>query len=95
MLFHGLHENAYHCEKCGEARYKVHSKFVVPRKVFRHFPLIPWLRRMYSTLVQIKFMTWHAQNKSIDGMVKYATNYKKWKFVDERWLEFAMEPRNL
>jgi hypothetical protein len=28
-------------------------------------------------------------------MVKYATNYKKWKFVDERWLEFAMEPRNL
>jgi hypothetical protein len=50
---------------------------------------------MYNTLVQIEFMTWHAQNKNIDGMVRHAIDFFKWKFVHERWFEFAMEPRNV
>ncbi len=74
---------------------RVHSEFVVLRKVHRHFPLIPWLWRMYNTLVQAELMTWHAQNKSIDGMVRHATKSQQWKFVDEKWLEFAMEPINV
>ncbi len=86
---------ANHCVKCGETKYKVHNKFVVRRKVFRHFPIIRWLRMMYNTLVQIEFMTWHAQNKNIDGMVRHAIDFFKWKFVHERWFEFAMEPRNV
>lgn len=28
-------------------------------------------------------------------MVRHAINFKKWKFVDERWLEFAMELINV
>jgi hypothetical protein len=50
---------------------------------------------MYNTLVQAELMTWHAQNKSIDGMVRHATKSQQWKFVDEKWLEFAMEPINV
>jgi len=50
---------------------------------------------MYNTLVQAELMTWHAQNKNIDGMVRHATKSKQWKFVDEKWLEFAMEPINV
>jgi hypothetical protein len=50
---------------------------------------------MYSTLGQASLMTWHINNRSGDGMVRHVTNSKQWRFIDEKWLDFASEPHNI
>jgi hypothetical protein len=40
-------------------------------------------------------MTWHAKNKSIDGKVHHVPNNKAWQHIDNTWLDFATEPRNV
>jgi hypothetical protein len=95
MFFCGPHERVDRCLKCGEFKYKVHGRSIVPQKVLKHFSIIPPLQRMYGTSVQVNLMTWHSQNKSMDGMVRHVTNSRQWKFIDERWPEFAQETHNV
>jgi hypothetical protein len=95
MLFHEPHERVDQCLKCGESRYKVHGRSIVPHKVLRHFSFIPCLWRMYGTLIQANLMTWHSQNKSMDGMVWHLAYSWQWKFIDERWPKFVQEAHNV
>jgi hypothetical protein len=39
-------------------------------------------------------MTWHVRNKSIDGKVHHVPN-KAWQHIDNTWLDFATEPKNV
>jgi hypothetical protein len=84
MLFRGQYENDQNCPQCRLARYKLVGKSFVPHKVLRHFPIIPRLKRMYSTPKQASLMTWHINNRSGDGMVCHAVNFKQWRFIDEK-----------
>jgi hypothetical protein len=91
MLFHGQYVNDQNCPQCGLARYKLVGKSLVPQKVLKHFPIIPRLKRMYSTPGQASLMTWHVNNRSGDGMVRHVADFKQWHFIDEKWLDFASE----
>lgn len=95
MFFHGPHERVDRCLKCGEYRYKVHGRSIGPWKVLKHFLFIPCMRRMYGTLVQVNLMTWHSQNKSMDGMVWHVVDSRQWKFINVKWLKLAQEAYNV
>jgi len=95
MLLCGQYENDQNCPQCGLARYKLVGKSFVPQKVLRHFPIIPRLKRMYNTLGQASLMTWHVNNISGDGMVCHAADSKQWRFIDEKWQDFASELHNI
>nr|GEW68979.1 hypothetical protein [Tanacetum cinerariifolium] len=68
----------------------------VPNKVFRYFPLIPRLKRMYGSLHIAKHMTWHATGKCTeDGKMGHPVDGKAWKEFDKNNLEFTKEHRNV
>ncbi len=50
---------------------------------------------MYNTPGQASLMTWHVNNRSGDGMVRHAVDFKQWHFIDEKCPDFASEPRNI
>jgi hypothetical protein len=40
-------------------------------------------------------MTWHVSNKSGDKLISHATDSMQWQFINEKWPDFAQEPRNI
>ena len=63
ILFHGMRKEAQHCPTCGEARYKTNVKsFDVPRKVLRHFSIIPCIKYMFKCKSISKLMLWHSSH---------------------------------
>eukprot|EP00249_Psilotum_nudum_P022033 c28346_g2_i1 orf=372-629(+) len=66
MLFRGTHENNSTCVKCGESHYKVGSDNVkgakIPRKILRHFPIIPHLHHIFKCPSLAEYMDWHLRN---------------------------------
>ena len=87
--------NAIECPKCHSGQY-VEGSSIVPKKLLRHFPLIPRLKRMYRCSSIAKLMHWHSsEGESIDGMVQSVVDSSAWKHVNEKWPDFAMEPRNV
>ena len=84
------------CPKCKEGRYKPGLKSnSAPRKVLRHFPLIPWLLRMYRCRDIAELMQWHAQNKSTYGKQRFVADSKMSMEFDNRWPDFSQDPRNM
>ncbi|XP_052627045.1 uncharacterized protein LOC128133587 [Lactuca sativa] len=67
----------------------------VPQKVLRYFPVTPRLRRMYSSRFTAKDMSWHNTGRSIDGMMYHPVDGNSWQDFDQRYPEFAKEPRNV
>lgn len=94
-LFWKTHKDAEECPKCHQPRYKQLGECRVPRKVLRHFPIIPRLQRMFGTEAQAKLMTWHSRNRSTDGKMRMVPDSPQWRFVDSTWPEFAADPRNV
>ena len=83
VLFRGQFKDATHCPRCNKPRYKDEAKRRRPWKVLRHFPLIPRLRRMFRTPAISELMSWHALNKSTDGLVRHPCDSKAWRHVHE------------
>ena len=83
-----------HCPKCNLSRY-VDGSSTIPRKVLRHFPIIPRLKRMFHCSNIAQLMQWHFANRSTDGMVRSVFDSKAWKHIDDTWTEFAAEPRHV
>ncbi|PIA40727.1 hypothetical protein AQUCO_02400060v1 [Aquilegia coerulea] len=77
ILYFKKHENAEKCPQCTEERYdtkegkagKKQSK--VPRKVLRHFPIIPRLKRLYSIPWIAEEMTWHDRAKPSQDYMRH------------------------
>lgn len=94
VLFRKEHADATHCTKCNMSRY-VDGSTTIPRKVLRHFPLIPRLKRMYRCSNIAGLMQWHSRNGSSDGLTRSVVDSKAWAHIDETWPEFATKPRNV
>lgn len=94
-LFWKTHKDATECPKCHQPRYRQVGECRVPRKVLRHFPIIPRLQRMFGTEAQAKLMTWHSRNRSTDGKMRMVPDSPQWRFVDTNWPEFGADPRNI
>ncbi len=85
VFFRGEHNDVICCPKCDGLCYR-------PVKVFRHFPIIPRLQRMYRTLVFYELMEWHSQNNSHDGLVRHPCDSKE-KHVHEKFLNFSLDQK--
>ena len=70
VLFRREHVERETCPICDACRFKRVGMSSVPIKVLRHFPLMPRLRRMFSTPQLASLMTWHGENISRDGKMR-------------------------
>ncbi len=67
----------------------------MPRKVLKHFPIIPRLKQMFMTPNLSTLMWWHHDNKSTNGLVCHVIDLKTWAHIDSSWPNFITEPRNV
>nr|GEY78546.1 hypothetical protein [Tanacetum cinerariifolium] len=57
----------------------------VPKKVLRHFPIIPRLQRLYKSNHTIKEMTWHATEKCTKpDKMQHPLDGREWKDFDTK-----------
>ena len=71
VLFHNEHAGLDVCPKCGEPRYKEGMQgTTIPRKVLRHFPLIPRIQHMFRSRGTSELLTWHSTSRSNDGVMR-------------------------
>ncbi|CAL2277834.1 unnamed protein product [Prunus armeniaca] len=54
-----------------------------------------WKEGKDSILKEAKSLTWHAARQSVDDQMSHPADSPSWKLVDDKWLEFGKEPRNL
>lgn len=96
VLFRNEHAYLDACPECKEARYKEGMQSnTVPRKVLRHFPLIPRIQHMFRSKGTSDLLTWHAKNRSSDGIMRVPSDSPAWKHIEATWPEFKDEPRHL
>lgn len=97
VLFRNDHAYATTCPKCGEERYKpgLMTGPRIPRKVLRHFPIIPRIQHMFKSRGSVDLLTWHAHNRSTDGIMRVPADSPAWAHIEETWPEFKREPRHL
>ncbi|KAL3690308.1 hypothetical protein R1sor_016617 [Riccia sorocarpa] len=95
VLFKGEYENLRTCPKCGAARYKEVGRNSILEKVLRYFPVIPCLQRMYKCREIAYLLTWSARHKSSDGLIRNTRDSKQLQHIDNKWQDFAAEPRNI
>ncbi|GAA0161782.1 hypothetical protein LIER_18018 [Lithospermum erythrorhizon] len=81
------------CPICKAPRYKKGGS--ASAKVMYYFPLIPRLRHLYRIPDYAKHLTWHADDKIKDGMLRHPADARQWKNFNFMDPDFAVEPRNL
>lgn len=95
VLFRREYTELETCPICEAGRYKRIGLSRVPIKVLRHFPLVPRLKRMFSTPQLASLMTWHGDNMSSDGRMRGPYDSPQWQHVRERHREFSADSRNM
>lgn len=95
VLFRHQYVGMETCPICQATRYKRVGLSQVPKKVLRHFPLVPRLRRMFSTPEIATFMTWHGENISNDGKTRGPYDSPQWEHLRENYAEFEVDSRNI
>jgi hypothetical protein len=94
-LFRNENAELQSCPVCNVSRFKRVGMSKVPHKVLRHFPIIPRLRRMFSTPHLAALMTWHGQNVSRDGKMRGPWDSPQWDHIRHRYMEFESDNRNV
>ena len=71
------------------------SKKGPPTKVLWYFAIIPRFKRLFANEDDAKDLTWHANGRKSDGMVRHPTDCSQWKKIDSLYPDFGKEARNL
>jgi hypothetical protein len=50
---------------------------------------------MFKTLAMLSLMLWHTQNNSPNGLIRHPCDSKAWKHINERFLAFVLDVRNV
>ena len=95
VLFRDRNAELESCPVCHASRFRTVGMSKVPHKVLRHFPLIPRLRRMFSTPQLAAFMTWHGHNVSSDGKMRGPCDSPQWEHIRAKHSEFEADHRNI
>ena len=95
VLFRREYAELETCPVCEACRFKTVGLSRVPIKVLRHFPLVPRLRRMFSTPQLASLMTWHGENVSSDGKMRGPFDSLQWEHVRQKYGEFSADSRNV
>ena len=94
ILYRDWYEESVTCPKCQTPRYKEET-CKVPRKVLRHFPLAPHIKHMLRSPKLDRLMTWVAEHKSKDGVMRVLSDSPAFEHIDLQWPDFVREPHNL
>lgn len=95
ILFRERYAEMEACPVCHACRFKRVGTSRVAKKVLRHFPLVPRLKRMFSTPQLAALMTWHRDNVSNDGRMRGPFDSPQWEHVRARYAEFEADSRNV
>ena len=101
ILYRKEYEGLLECPTCGLCRWKKKDGTVdqyrkgVPAKTLWYFPPIPRFKRMFQSSETARDLTWHANERMVDGKLRHPADSPSWKLVDEKWPIFASDPRNL
>ncbi|KAK3204369.1 hypothetical protein Dsin_018415 [Dipteronia sinensis] len=99
-LFWKEREHLEACPKCDASRWKTNKRTNtinkgIPAKVLRYFPIIPRLKRMFSSAEKAEQLLWHSNHKSQDGRMRHPVDSMAWERIDSKYPSFASDPRNL
>ena len=93
------------CPRCGVSRYKVKdddkcnsdksTKKGPPAKVLWYFPIIQRFKRLFANGDDAKDLTWHADGRNYDEMLRHPANSSQWKEINHLYPDFSKETRNL
>ncbi|KAD4982079.1 hypothetical protein E3N88_18750 [Mikania micrantha] len=105
MLFWDEKEKDEVCSFCGSSRWKVNESNpdddVSPppkkkaSKILRWFPLKPRLQRLFMSSKTSELMKWHHTERVKDGKLRHPADALVWKDFDEKFPDFASDPRNV
>jgi hypothetical protein len=105
MLFRGERANQESCHVCGTSRWLTDNEGdapilskknrKIPAKVLRYFPLIPRLKRLFSTTKTSNDMRWHDEGRTKDKFLRHPADGGCWKDLDTRYPKFAEDARNV
>nr|XP_043639519.1 uncharacterized protein LOC122610612 [Erigeron canadensis] len=104
MLFWEENEKDESCSSCGASRWKVsqdnfESEPSPPKKkatnILRWFPLKPRLQRLFMSSKTASLMKWHHVDRVKDGKLRHPADTLVWKDFDQKYPEFARDPRNV
>lgn len=111
VLFRKEHAYAEYCPTCGESRWKKidcgdndddeestgysNRRKRVSRKILRHFPLKPRLQKMFMSSKIASEMKWHHDNCIRDDNLSHPADSEAWKYFDQLYPDFSVEPRNV
>ena len=60
-----------------------------------YLPLIPRLRRLYASKRTVVHMRWHYEHCQESGVLRHPSDGLAWKHFDQKYPNFAAEPRNI
>ncbi|KAL1209251.1 hypothetical protein V5N11_033111 [Cardamine amara subsp. amara] len=107
MLFWEADAEREICKVCEASRWKEkisakstgsgseNRKNKAPAKVLRYFPLKPRLQRLFMSSKTATHMRWHATASNNDGKLRHPRDGRAWKVFDQKYPEFASDPRNV
>ncbi|CAM8950986.1 unnamed protein product [Rhodiola kirilowii] len=99
-----LYQNAYsdlkECPVCKAFHYKLNKEPKgkskgTPSKVLWYLPPIPRFQRLVADTEDSNNMRWHAEKRVADTKMRHLADSLQWAKVDNTFLEFGAESRNL
>jgi len=52
------------------------------------------IKTFFANVNDAKNLTWHANGRKCDGLLRHATDSPQWKKIDSLYPEFGRDPRN-
>ncbi|XP_017239302.2 uncharacterized protein LOC108212082 [Daucus carota subsp. sativus] len=99
ILYRGVYSEGSKCPKCNLSRWKLGKdgrvRTNVPAKVLWYFPIIPRFKRLFKSPSTAEMMSWHANHRIQDGLMRHPADSPSWRNIDHRWPIFGSESRNL
>ncbi|CAM8944243.1 unnamed protein product [Rhodiola kirilowii] len=100
ILYRNSYKDMVECPVCKSPRYKLNKETKngskgTPSKVLWYLPPIPRFQRLFVSLEDSDNMRWHAEKRVIDTKMHHPADSLQWAKVDNTFLTFGAECRNL
>jgi len=100
ILYRKEYELRDTCPRCSASRWERdkhtgEEKKGIPAKVLQYFPIKDRFKRMFRSKKMAEDLRWHFSNASDDGTMRHPVDSLAWAQVNDKWPQFAAEPRNL
>ena len=94
VLFRKDYAKNNECPVCGSSRWKDgEQRNKSPRKVLRHFHLIPRLKRMFASEKNSEDAQWHKlKRKKVENELSHPADGQAWKYFDIKHNWFGEDP---